>query len=80
VPPKDAQLYVAAFNGKHNNTNPTMKLPPKDAQLQGGPIQLTNTPLKLKIKCLKQASKGKGRNSKSHLDYHPQNKNTYMKI
>jgi hypothetical protein len=43
-----------------NYTNPTMKLPPKDAQLQGEPVQYNNTPLKARIKCLKQASKGKG--------------------
>jgi hypothetical protein len=62
VPPKDAQLYATAFNGKHQQHKPNNEVASKGCGTSRGPIQLINTPLKMRIKCLKQASKGKGRN------------------
>jgi hypothetical protein len=56
---------VTAFNGNTNYTKPNNEVPPKDAQLQGGPNQISTHNLNQKVKCLKKASKGKGRNLKS---------------
>jgi hypothetical protein len=58
VPPKDAQLYVTAFNGKHKLHKPNNEVASKGCATSRGPIQLINTPLKLKIKMLKTSLQG----------------------
>jgi hypothetical protein len=50
VPPKDAQLYVIAFNGKHQQHKPNHEVASKGCATSRGPIQLINTLLKLKFK------------------------------